>query len=193
MTTSGSTARCAENGHYHVLDCTHIITTRLHPSELGPSACAPNCSREIYIEKPQLSRIWFKSTSRLPFICPVCVEECVRTDYDRLQKKHTKRMGKVVDDHRSNVEAWLYKAVVELVREGGRLCQAMDGKCMFNMEICEELARSGSVDTSEALEGGGLSTDKGDVEILVGRLEDVKISVRESDENLAVVMEKLGL
>lgn len=45
--------------------CTHTITTPLHPSDPTPSLCAPNCSRKIFSQKPQLPRTWFKFTSRV--------------------------------------------------------------------------------------------------------------------------------
>ncbi|KAF1923495.1 uncharacterized protein M421DRAFT_425716 [Didymella exigua CBS 183.55] len=176
MTAPNSPPHCPENGNYHILDCTHIIkthviTTHLHPSDPDPSSCAPNCARLIHAQKPQLPRAWFRSTSRLLFICPICVRECIRADYDALCKRYKDRGGKPVDS-KDHTQVWLYNAVMGLVREGGRTCEATD----------EALKNPDTGDKEDC-----------DDETLAERLAEVEVGAGDDDEDLNAMMEGLDV
>jgi hypothetical protein len=72
--------------HCHTLDCGHIVFSS--SSSSNKSACSPNCIHAVYFQKPQLPLSSLKNTSLSPFICPQCVETCVRLDYDSMLQKH---------------------------------------------------------------------------------------------------------
>jgi hypothetical protein len=90
---------------YHTLSCGHTIlpSPSSTVSTTSKSPCSPNCHRAIYILKPQLPFSWLKNTSPEPFICPKCVEECVRADYDILLRRQREQGGRIANQKEVNV------------------------------------------------------------------------------------------
>ncbi|KAH7406871.1 hypothetical protein DE146DRAFT_407583 [Phaeosphaeria sp. MPI-PUGE-AT-0046c] len=109
------------NTQLHTLDCGHIIFDPSPSHSRTP--CAPNCTRTIYKLKPQLPLAWFKNTLPEPFICPQCVEECVRADYNVLLERSVQKGGA----RETNVRLWTYGAMMDMIRDGGRRCEGTSG------------------------------------------------------------------
>ncbi|KAI4673534.1 uncharacterized protein J4E88_008589 [Alternaria novae-zelandiae] len=97
----------------------------------------------IYTIKPQLPLSWLKRQENLhahPFICPVCIEDRIRSQYSRYLEDHQKNRSasqKVMDDVETNVQLWTYEAVLEAVAKGGRVCEAEDKAGIFRIKYLE--------------------------------------------------------
>ncbi|KAF2828131.1 hypothetical protein CC86DRAFT_439054 [Ophiobolus disseminans] len=122
--------------HLHTLDCGHTVfsstsnTTPPSPFPSSPtpkSPCSPNCLRAIYTLKPSLPLTWLKHTSLAPFVCPVCVEACMRADYSVLLVQHRESGGRLANATETNIRLWTYAAMIKMVAEGGRMCEGMAG------------------------------------------------------------------
>ncbi|KAI4649057.1 uncharacterized protein J4E78_008575 [Alternaria triticimaculans] len=128
--------------------CEHIIKPPSSPPTpmcfpVPKSPCSSNCTRSIYSAKPQLPLAWLKRQENLhqhPFICPVCIEDRIRSQYPRYFEDHQKNPAasqKVTDDVETNVQLWTYEAVLEAVERGGRVCEAEDKAGIFRIKYLE--------------------------------------------------------
>jgi hypothetical protein len=117
---------------FHNLDCGHVVHTVKYTFK-GKTACGPGCIRSVFLQKPNLPIISFKNTSSLPFVCPECVEDCVRHDYDSMLRKHRAEGGRLADDKEANVKLWTYKEILGMAGPGEsgfigmRMCEGRFG------------------------------------------------------------------
>ncbi|KAF1833074.1 hypothetical protein BDW02DRAFT_624368 [Decorospora gaudefroyi] len=194
----------------HTLDCEHTI---ISPPNLDNSACeqlfncppdsplfctpaspklpcSPNCTRNIYVAKPQLPLSWLKPDENLhtyPFICPVCIEDQIRAQYPKFLAQHKEKYGRPSENTDSNVQLWTYAAVLDAVDRGGRLCEATTGvfrlkyvngfKCIVENMMAGKQAtwkmRDGEVDAEEdaAAPKWDLDVEDASTDALVARNE----------------------
>jgi hypothetical protein len=78
--------------------------------------------------KPQFPLSWLINTSLEPFICLKCAEYCVRHDYDVLLIQHRQKGGRLANEKETNVHLWTYAAILEMVEDGGRMCEGTSGR-----------------------------------------------------------------
>jgi hypothetical protein len=139
--TAPRPSRCDDDKtHLHSLQCGHsVITSPITGVCTTPSSpklpCSPNCRRSIYEAKPQLPLSWLKNTHLHPLICPACVKDQVRAQYDELLAEHRWNGGRLTDSMETNVQLWTYGAVLEACDKGGRICEATTG--MFRLKYVD--------------------------------------------------------
>ncbi|KAI4690269.1 hypothetical protein J4E81_007421 [Alternaria sp. BMP 2799] len=191
----------------HTLDCEHVIKPPSTPSTqvcfpAPKSPCSSNCTRSIYTTKPQLPLAWLKRQENLhqhPFICPVCIEDRIRSQYPRYLEKRKRGSGaqRLTDDVETNVQLWTYEAVLEAAEKGGRVCEAADEdgeRSVFRIKYLEGFKALGQKrDTTHGVwdirvvreergveEQEGVTPDEdAEMDDLVEHLLDAKIAIKQ--------------
>lgn len=103
------------------------------------------------------------------------------------------RGGHAAIEKEQNVRSLVRGAVSDLIREGGRICEAMSGESMSSIEQCEEPVWSENAHGENISDTDNLGVEKTELSLLAGRLNDVKVSVGEVDEDLTSMMEALDM
>ncbi|KAF1914745.1 hypothetical protein BDU57DRAFT_579237 [Ampelomyces quisqualis] len=191
-------SECADpNSPHHTLDCGHVVLIPLLPAAnpipstpVPKSAHAPNCLRLVTALKPSLPLSWLKNTLPAPFVCPQCVEMCVRCDYDSFAFLDR---GSARRDREMNIELWTYEAVLSMVEDGGRMCEVAAGVGQDEIEDRREIdAEDASrVAVLKARYHDQAMKQQDEMDELAERLGDTKVGELDGDMDIEDFLKSL--